>query len=70
MAVARAHRAEAVAVGRSERSLGGRCHCPAQHPADVGELCAEMAADAAYPIGGACLPLGGTCTVNETQQRR
>lgn len=32
--VVRAHRAEAVALGRSKRDLGGLCQCPAQHSAD------------------------------------
>lgn len=70
MAVVRAQRAEAIALGCSERNLRGRRHYPAQRPADVGKLCSEMAADAANPIGGPRLPLGGTRAVNEARQHR
>lgn len=70
MAVVRAQRAEAIALGRSERGLRGRRHCLAQHPADVGKLCTKVAADAANPVGGPRLPLGGTCAVYEAQQHR
>lgn len=70
MAVVRAQRAEAIALGRSERGLRGRRHCLAQHPADVGKLCTKVAADAANPVGGPRLPLGGTRAVYEAQQHR
>lgn len=70
MAVVRAQRAEAIALGRCERGLRGRRHCLAQHPADVGKLCTKVAADAANPVGGPRLPLGGTRAVYEAQQHR